>query len=309
MYCTLSLSYWWVSYKYFSFYRKEYLAVGFVDGVIEIWNKKTLELVENGTFEFQNEKKYMGHTCHILYLEFSKNGKVLASGDSQGTIKIWNFAKGKWVKKMEKAHLDKGITCIRFNQGLSIVYSSSFDSVVKSHGLKNASLLKEFQGHSGQITDFHLMENQDRMISASGDGTLRIWNIISTSWVKIINPLSLDKNEENLIDVKISSFEKYPETKDKEKRNWVLVCHEDSNVALLINIKTNALINSFYNDKPNTSYLYAIFDEGGSYVICPCSDNYLYVFDTATSKMISMMGLPGVDKDKNLFSKLLKLNY
>lgn len=123
----------------------------------------------------------MGHNCQVLYLEFSENGKVLASGDSEGTIKIWNFTKGKCIKKLEKVHPDNGITCIRFNEGLSIIYSSSFDKVLKSHGLKSASLLKEFNGHSGSISDFHLMEEDDRMVTASGDGTMRIWNLISTA--------------------------------------------------------------------------------------------------------------------------------
>lgn len=99
------------------------------------------------------------------------------------------------------------------------------------------------------------MEDQDRMISASSDGTLRIWNLASTSCVKIINPLSLNKKEEDLMDVAIMNIQRYPNLKDKESKHWCLVCHEGSNVALMINIKTNTLINSYYNDKQNTSYL------------------------------------------------------
>jgi WD40 repeat-containing protein SMU1 len=204
-------------------YSQEYLTVGFVDGVIEVWNKNTLEIATTGCFDFQSEGKFMGHNCHILFLEFSENGKVLASGDSEGTIKVWNFSKGKCVKKLEKAHTEHGITCIRFNEGLSIVYSSSFDKVIKSHGLKSASLLKEFKGHSGPVSEFHLMEDQDRMISASGDGTLRIWNLVSTACVKIINPLSLNKKEEDLMDVAIMNIQRYPNLKDKECKHWCLV--------------------------------------------------------------------------------------
>ncbi|CAI2365889.1 unnamed protein product [Moneuplotes crassus] len=289
--------------------EKEYLAVGFVDGVIEVWNRNTLDVAKGDTFVFQAEGKFMGHNSHILHLEFSENGKVLASGDSEGTIKVWNFEKGKCVKKIEKAHTDHGITCVRFNDKLSIVYSSSFDTVLKSHGLKNTSLLKEYKGHSGQITEFHLMEDQDRMISASGDGTLRIWNLISTSCVKIINPLSLDKNESNLLEVAVINFERYPDLSNKQRKNWGLVCLDNSNMSFLIDIKTSVLVTSFYNDKPNTSYLYSTFDEDGKYVICPCSDGYLYVFDTPTGKMISMMLMLPLQKDKNLLTKLVKLDF
>ena len=84
------------------------------------------------------------------------------------------------MKKLEKAHLDNGISCIRISQDNAVVYSSSFDSVIKAHGLKSATLLKEFKGHSSYISEFHIMEDDNRMISASGDGTLRVWNLKST---------------------------------------------------------------------------------------------------------------------------------
>jgi WD40 repeat protein len=292
-----------------SFYRSGLLAVGFIDGIIEVWNKDTLKVCTEEGFEFQKDLKFMGHNSHVLSLEFSANGKVLASGDSEGTIKVWNFAKGKCIKKLEKAHTENGITCIRFNESISIIYSSSFDKVIKSHGLKSASLLKEYKGHSGPITDFQLIEDEDRMISASGDGTLRIWNLISTTCVKIINPLTLNKGEEGLMDVSIVSLQMYPNQQDKERRHWCLVCHEGSNIALLINIKTNALVNSFYNDKLKTSFTYAIFDEEGKYVLCPCSDNYMYAFDSKSAKMVSMVELPPSKQGQNLFTRLLRLEY
>jgi WD40 repeat protein len=69
--------------------------VGLIDGVIEVWNKNSLDIIKSNEFEFQKEGKFMGHSCHILFLEFSENGKVLASGDSEGTIRIWNFSKGR----------------------------------------------------------------------------------------------------------------------------------------------------------------------------------------------------------------------
>jgi len=251
----------------------------------------------------------MGHSWHILCLEFSENGKVLASGDSQGTIKIWNFAKGKCVKKLEKAHPENGITWIRFNESLSIIYSSSFDKILKSHGLKSAALMKEYKGHSGPISNFHLMEDDDRMLTASGDGTMRVWNLASTVCVKIINPLTLNKNEEELLDVSIINIQRYPDQSDKERKHWWLVCHEGSNVSLLINIKTNALVNSYFNDKPGTSYLYCTFDENGKYIMCPCTDDHLYIFDTKTAKLISMLEFPKTKQSQSMFTHLLNANF
>ena len=74
---------------------QECLAVGLIYGVIEVWNKNSLQGVTLGTFDFQKGDKFMRHSCHILFLEFSDYGKALASGNIEGTITIWNFSKGK----------------------------------------------------------------------------------------------------------------------------------------------------------------------------------------------------------------------
>lgn len=63
------------------------------------------------------------------------------------------------------------------------------------------------------------MEDDDRMLTASGDGTMRVWNLASTVCVKIINPLTLNKNEEELLDVSIINIQRYPDQSDKERKH------------------------------------------------------------------------------------------
>lgn len=41
--------------------KDDYIAVGCIDGIIEVWNKQTLEVETSGSFEFQKDKKFMGH--------------------------------------------------------------------------------------------------------------------------------------------------------------------------------------------------------------------------------------------------------
>ena len=75
--------------------KDDYLAVGCIDGIIEVWNKHTLELETSNKFTFQADNKFMGHHNQVLFLEFSENGKILASGDSEGNINVWDFYKGR----------------------------------------------------------------------------------------------------------------------------------------------------------------------------------------------------------------------
>ena len=79
---------------------------------------------------------------------------------------------------------------------------------------------------------------------------------------------------------------------------------------MLINIKTNSLISSYYNDKQNTTYINSYFDEDGKYVMNLCSDNYLYVFETKSAKLIAMIEYTGSkETHKNIFTKLINLQY
>jgi WD40 repeat protein len=96
-----------------------YIAIGCVDGAIEIYDSISFSLCKEGELEFQSTGKFMSHDCAVLCLEFSKNGKLLASGDSNGNIKIWKFPTGKCLKVISKAHSEQAITCLMlsFNCG------------------------------------------------------------------------------------------------------------------------------------------------------------------------------------------------
>ena len=48
---------------------------------------------------YQAKDLFMLHRKAILSLIFSKDGRILASGDSEGIIKVWKFSDGKCLKK------------------------------------------------------------------------------------------------------------------------------------------------------------------------------------------------------------------
>jgi WD40 repeat protein len=55
----------------------------------------------------------MLHRKAVLSLIFSQDNKILASGDSEGVIKVWKFSEGKCLRKIEAAGGEHaGITCL-----------------------------------------------------------------------------------------------------------------------------------------------------------------------------------------------------
>jgi WD40 repeat protein len=43
----------------------------------------------------------MLHRKSVLSLNFSKDDKILASGDAEGTIRVWKFSEGKKLREID----------------------------------------------------------------------------------------------------------------------------------------------------------------------------------------------------------------
>ena len=98
----------------------------------------------------------MAHNCSVLSLCFSHDNEYLASGDYEGTIKVWRVATGGLLRKFVHVH-DKGITKICFSQNNQQICSASYDGTIRYeqsneikdriHGLKSGKTLKVMKGH------------------------------------------------------------------------------------------------------------------------------------------------------------------
>jgi WD40 repeat-containing protein SMU1 len=115
--------------------------------LIEVWNyhKMTLDLE---TIPYQAHDLYMLHNKAILSLVFSLDDKLLASGDSEGIIRVWKFQDGKKLREINIQGGEKsGVTSILFNQNNSQLIAGSLDMTIRVYGLKSGSLLKQLSGH------------------------------------------------------------------------------------------------------------------------------------------------------------------
>lgn len=177
-----------------------YFVTGSIDGFIEVWNYNTGKL--SGDFEYQKERKFMSCDTAVLSLCFSKNGSLLAAGTQSGQIKLFTFLTGKTVKIIEKAQ-SKGVISVAFLNDMSGVICGGFDGSIKLFGLKSGRVLKEFYGHTSYVSSLLFNDAGNALISASGDGFVRIWSMKTCSSV---HKVRLDENETNLPPVLSVSF-------------------------------------------------------------------------------------------------------
>ena len=98
-----------------------------------------------------------------------KNGK-LASGSSDGSIRLWEIASGELVSKLE-GH-SGGITSLKFDTDGKLLYSASTDRTVKVWNLETNTLVDTISCFKGPVTCLEV--DDEYIVTGSEDGIVRV---------------------------------------------------------------------------------------------------------------------------------------
>ena len=69
-----------------------------------------------------------------------------------GSKQVWKVRTGQCLRKYERAHT-QGVTSVSFSKDGTHVLSSSYDGLVRVHGIKSGKMLKEMRGHTSYVND------------------------------------------------------------------------------------------------------------------------------------------------------------
>jgi WD40 repeat protein len=142
----------------------------YINSKIENQVDSVLERTVYGVREYN---RLMGHNSGVATVAISPNGRIIATGGTDKTIKLWKFD-GTLLKTI-KAH-ESTVWKVKFSQDGNIIASASLDGIIKLWNL-DGSLIKTFKGHQGAITDIAFSRDDKIIASASSDTTVRFWKL------------------------------------------------------------------------------------------------------------------------------------
>jgi WD40 repeat protein len=147
----------------------KWLATSGDDGSIRLWNPTTGKSI----------RKLSGHKGAVNGLSFSPDSSKLVSGSADKTIRVWDVAKGKVLCQTRTA---TEVNAVAWVAGGKQIASGGADYLLRvwyvDVAKRELAALKEIKGHEGPVTSLATIPpNGAQIISGSGDGTIRQWNL------------------------------------------------------------------------------------------------------------------------------------
>ena len=133
-----------------------------------------------------------GHANSVNGISFSPDGKMLASGSGDNTVKLWNTTTGKEIKSLT-GHTN-GVNGISFSPDGKMLASGSSDNTVKLWDTTTGKETKTLTGHTNSVFGISFSPDGKMLASGSGDNTVQLWN---TTTGEEIKSLTGHKNEVN----------------------------------------------------------------------------------------------------------------
>ncbi|KAK6038032.1 WD domain, G-beta repeat protein, partial [Cooperia oncophora] len=146
---------------------KRWQAVGYADGVIRLFDRKTAE---------QSCVIFSGHKKAVNCLAFSDDGLTLASGGKDCVVILWDIVSESGLFRLS-GH--KGpVTHLAFARDNQFLISSSKDCLVKFWSLKSQSCFYTIVDCSSEVYSFCLLWSNAIIVLATAEAELLVYELI-----------------------------------------------------------------------------------------------------------------------------------
>ena len=108
---------------------------------------------------------------------FSPDGEVLASGQNDGSVLLWDVASGQVAARLD-GH-GRGVRSLAFTPDARVLATASADSTVRLWDVVSREALGVLRGHGGGVKSVSFSPDGQLLASGSADGAVLLWDVAS----------------------------------------------------------------------------------------------------------------------------------
>jgi len=137
------------------------IATGSEDNTVKIWK------------DAQMKTTFDGGARGITGLAWSSDGKYIVSGSSTGAIIVWDAASGT---KLAETDFKFKVNSIAISPDVQYLAVAGENKKISIWNIETKQIVKEFDAHEKDITAIAFSDANNIFISASTDGSFKIWD-------------------------------------------------------------------------------------------------------------------------------------
>ena len=219
-----------------------------------------------------------GHQKTISQIEYSPDGKLIASASWDRTIKLWHAQTGKLIDTL--AGHENGINSIAFSPDSQTLISGSEDRTIKIWDIQDQpKQIKTLTGHADSIKAVEVSPDGKLIASAGYDNTIKLWTIAGEP---------LQTIEAHNLAVTSLEFTSSPLNVNNENSNYTLASGSWDNSVKVWSIydagKSSKLLHTFTGHQDGVTTI--SFNSDNTVLASGSGDRTIKLWNTKTGELI-----------------------